>query len=136
MLFRYSALTFNGHRIHYDQQYAHDVEGYKNLVVHGPLTATLLQDFAQDCLPDSRLAKFEFKGVSPLFCNETLELQAQMDEDDPDRLNMRVLNQSGVLAMTAIAHLDADTTHKAMYSRPRSTKGPSPRYDPKDGARQ
>jgi 3-methylfumaryl-CoA hydratase len=47
LLFRYSALTFNGHRIHYDQPYARDVEGYRDLVVHGPLTATLLQQFAQ-----------------------------------------------------------------------------------------
>jgi 3-methylfumaryl-CoA hydratase len=106
LLFRYSALTFNGHRIHYDQPYASNVEGYRNLVVHGPLTATLLQKFARDCKPDSRLARFEFKGMNPLFVNEALELQAWMDEDDHSQLNMRVLDQSGALAMKATAYLE------------------------------
>jgi len=106
MLFRYSALTFNGHRIHYDQSYARDVEGYRDLVVHGPLAATLLQNFAQDCKPHSKLSAFEFKGLSPLFVNETLELQAWCDPDDGSRLNMRAVDSSGVIAMQATAHLE------------------------------
>jgi 3-methylfumaryl-CoA hydratase len=65
-LFRYSALTFNGHRIHYDRRYVTDTEGYPGLVVHGPLIATLLADLARrhDRRP---LASFEFRAVSPLF---------------------------------------------------------------------
>jgi 3-methylfumaryl-CoA hydratase len=106
MLFRYSALTFNGHRIHYDKPYAIDVEGYRSLVVHGPLTATLLQNFAQDCKPDSRLSMFEFKGVNPLFVDEVLELQAWMEEDNHNQMNMRVLDQDGALAMKATACLE------------------------------
>ena len=106
MLFRYSALTFNGHRIHYDQSYACDVEGYKSLVVHGPLTATLLQNFAQICKPQSRLKAFEFKGVSPLFVNETLELQAWCNPDDSSLLNMAAVDSNGALAMQATAHLE------------------------------
>ncbi|MFL9933941.1 MaoC family dehydratase N-terminal domain-containing protein [Paraburkholderia sp. RL18-103-BIB-C] len=106
MLFRYSALTFNGHRIHYDQAYARDVEGYRNLVVHGPLTATLLQNFAQICKPQSKLCGFEFKGLSPLFVNETLELQAWCDPDDNSRLSMRAVDSNGALAMEATAHLE------------------------------
>jgi 3-methylfumaryl-CoA hydratase len=67
LLFRYSALTFNGHRIHYDRRYAEDVEGYAGLVVHGPLIATLLLDLMQTQLPAVRIARFEFKATRPTF---------------------------------------------------------------------
>jgi 3-methylfumaryl-CoA hydratase len=67
LLFRYSALTFNGHRIHYDRRYVTEVEGYPGLIVHGPLIATLLHDLLRWQLPDARLASFEFRAVRPLF---------------------------------------------------------------------
>lgn len=67
MLFRYSALTFNGHRIHYDRDYCRDVEGYPGLVFHGPLTATLLAKLACETNPDKRLKSFAFKAHAPLF---------------------------------------------------------------------
>jgi len=67
-LFRYSALTFNSHRIHYDADYAREVEGYRDLVVHGPLLATLLADLAGR--QGDRLATFDYKAVSPLFVSE------------------------------------------------------------------
>jgi 3-methylfumaryl-CoA hydratase len=63
-LFRYSALTFNGHRIHYDVDYARDIEGYPGLVIHGPLIATLLVDLAAQQAP---VRHFEFRAKSPLF---------------------------------------------------------------------
>jgi 3-methylfumaryl-CoA hydratase len=66
LLFRYSALTFNSHRIHYDQPYATKVEGYAGLVVHGPLQATLMLDLAREKAAGRRLARFTFRGVSPL----------------------------------------------------------------------
>jgi 3-methylfumaryl-CoA hydratase len=69
LLFRYSALTFNSHRIHYDHPYVTKEEGYPDLVVHGPLCATLLVEEVQRQFPDSRIASFEFKAVSPLFAN-------------------------------------------------------------------
>ncbi|KUF10448.1 FAS1-like dehydratase domain-containing protein [Pseudoponticoccus marisrubri] len=65
MLFRYSALTFNGHRIHYDVDYARQVEGYEGLVFHGPLTATLLADLATRSLGQP-LRRFSFRGTAPL----------------------------------------------------------------------
>jgi len=65
LLFRYSALTFNGHRIHYDRPYATEVEGYPGLVVHGPLIATLLADLARRERPDARVTSFSFKAVRP-----------------------------------------------------------------------
>lgn len=72
LLFRYSALTLNGHRIHYDLDYARDVEGYRGLVVHGPLLAQLLMLMATDIL--GPLATFSFRAYSPLIHFETAEL--------------------------------------------------------------
>jgi 3-methylfumaryl-CoA hydratase len=67
LLFRYSALTFNGHRIHYDRRYVTEVEGYPGLIVHGPLIATLLVDLARRQRPDARIRSFSFKAVRPTF---------------------------------------------------------------------
>ena len=74
LLFRFSALTFNSHRIHYDAPYAANVEGYRGLVVHGPLTATLLLDLARRHLGDNALKSFSFRGVSPAIAGEMLHL--------------------------------------------------------------
>ncbi|CAM5780494.1 MaoC family dehydratase N-terminal domain-containing protein [Ottowia pentelensis] len=67
LLFRYSALTFNGHRIHYDRRYVTEVEGYPGLVVHGPLIATLLVDLARRHAPGRFVRRFEFRAVRPTF---------------------------------------------------------------------
>ncbi len=67
LLFRYSALTFNGHRIHYDRKYVTEVEGYPGLVVHGPMVATMLLDLLRHQLPDAELASYEFRAVRPVF---------------------------------------------------------------------
>lgn len=67
LLFRYSALTFNGHRIHYDRRYATEVEGYPGLIVHGPLIATLLLDLLRRELPQAQVARYEFRAVRPTF---------------------------------------------------------------------
>jgi 3-methylfumaryl-CoA hydratase len=67
LLFRYSAMTFNGHRIHYDRRYANEVEGYPGLVVHGPLIATLLLDLLRTNVPDAQVLHFAFRATRPLF---------------------------------------------------------------------
>ncbi len=67
LLFRYSALTFNGHRIHYDRKYVTEVEGYPGLIVHGPMVATMLLDLLRHQLPDAELASYEFRAVRPVF---------------------------------------------------------------------
>ena len=74
LLFRYSALTFNTHRIHYDAPYAREVERYRGLVVHGPLTASLLLQLAARELGGNRLTRFEFRGISPAIAGEPLHL--------------------------------------------------------------
>ncbi|MEX0341746.1 MAG: MaoC family dehydratase N-terminal domain-containing protein [Erythrobacter sp.] len=74
LLFRYSALTFNTHRIHYDAPYTREVEHYRGLVVHGPLTASLLLQLAGSHFGENRLASFTFRGVSPAIASEPLHL--------------------------------------------------------------
>ena len=81
LLFRYSALTFNGHRIHYDRNYASAVEGYPGLVVHGPLIATLLVDLARRERPEARIARFGFKAVRPSFDLHPLRLCGRPSPD-------------------------------------------------------
>jgi 3-methylfumaryl-CoA hydratase len=81
LLFRYSALTFNSHRIHYDLPYAQNEERYRGLVVHGPLTATLLLDLAQREFGDNSLKTFTFRGTSPAICGEVLHLVMRASEN-------------------------------------------------------
>jgi 3-methylfumaryl-CoA hydratase len=102
LLFRYSALTSNGHRIHYDETYARQEEGYPALVVHGPLTATLLQNFALRCFPEQRLVRFEFRGVHPLFVTAPFTLEA-VAKTEPRTLSLWARGPDGELAMRASA---------------------------------
>ncbi len=77
LLFRYSALTFNGHRIHYDRTYCREYEGYPGLVVHGPLQATLLLDLCRRNKPEKLIRRFEFRAQHPLFDGETMLIAGQ-----------------------------------------------------------
>ena len=81
LLFRFSALTFNTHRIHYDAPYGRDVERYRGLVVHGPLTSSLLLQMAAQKVGENRLRTFNFRGVSPAIADEPLHL-AMRESDD------------------------------------------------------
>jgi 3-methylfumaryl-CoA hydratase len=80
LLFRYAALTFNAHRIHYDRDWAVQQEGYPGLVVQGPLTATLLLDLLYRKQPDRQVTEFSFRGLSPLFELAAFELHGVSDE--------------------------------------------------------
>jgi 3-methylfumaryl-CoA hydratase len=101
LLFRYSALTFNSHRIHYDQAYAREVEGYPDLIVHGPLSATLLQRFALEHAAGRMLRRFDFRGVAPLFVGRAFQLEGRRIEDGT--LELWVRGPQGELAMSATA---------------------------------
>ncbi len=103
LLFRYSALTFNGHRIHYDRRYVTEVEGYPGLVVHGPLIATLLLDLLRRQLPDARVAAFSFKAVKPIFDVGPFEVCGRSADDRSVKLWART--PEGHLAMDANATL-------------------------------
>ena len=102
LLFRYSALTFNGHRIHYDGAYAREVEGYDGLVVHGPMQALWMQNLAATVL--GRPARvFSYRGLSPLTCGHDVKVEARRDGD---RLDLRVRRRSdSVVTMSARAEL-------------------------------
>ena len=104
LLFRYSALTFNGHRIHYDRRYVTEVEGYSGLVVHGPLIATLLVDLLRRHRPDATLARFSFRAVGPLFEPSAFELCGR-PESDGRSVQLWARDADGGMAMQATAEL-------------------------------
>ncbi|ARJ67196.1 acyl-CoA dehydrogenase [Magnetospirillum sp. ME-1] len=98
LLFRYSALTFNGHRIHYDRDYCREVEGYPGLIVHGPLTATLLMDLFLRHNPGARITGFRFRARRPLFDIHPLEVCGR---PVPGGAELWAVDHQGNLAMSA-----------------------------------
>lgn len=104
LLFRYSALTFNGHRIHYDHPYVTTVEGYPGLVVHGPLIATLLVDLIARHAPTARLTAFAFRAVRPTFADQTFTL-CGLPDDDGQTVTLWAKDHDGYLTMQATATL-------------------------------
>jgi 3-methylfumaryl-CoA hydratase len=103
LLFRYSALTFNGHRIHYDRRYVTEVEGYPGLIVHGPLIATLLLDLLRRELPNAQVRHFSFKAVKPIFDVAPFQLCGRLEGDKTVKLWAQTAE--GHLAMDASATL-------------------------------
>ena len=97
-LFRYSAVTFNGHRIHYDLAYVTKVEGYPGLVVHGPFSALKLCTFAENLL--GGVKTFRFRGEAPLFCDQPVRLVAKKAADE---LQVKAVRCDGVVGMSATA---------------------------------
>lgn len=97
-LFRFSALTFNGHRIHYDRTYAETVEKYPGLVVHGPLQAICLYEAGARWSDGRPAASFDFKGVRPLFDFEPATIHGQPNERG---LNLYMATGSGHVTMQA-----------------------------------
>jgi 3-methylfumaryl-CoA hydratase len=97
MLFRFSALTFNAHRIHYDQGYAQGREGYRERVVHGPLVAILLGELHRKRVP-APLRRFEFRAHRPLFVDEPILLTATTLAD---HTRLQALDPTGAMAMEA-----------------------------------
>jgi 3-methylfumaryl-CoA hydratase len=104
LLFRYSALTFNGHRIHYDRRYVTQVEGYPGLVVHGPLIATLLVDLLRRNLPQAQLERFEFRAVRPVFDVAPFKLHG-LPSADGKTVQLWTEDHEGWLTMQATATL-------------------------------
>ena len=100
MLFRFSAMTFNGHKIHYDRAYASEEEGYPGLVVHAPLVAMLLLQLVRKNT-DKGVSQFDFRAMAPIFDGQSFQLLAV--ETETDSLNMRVLRADGKTAAQAVA---------------------------------
>jgi 3-methylfumaryl-CoA hydratase len=100
LLFRYSALTYNSHRIHYDRNYATGEEYYPALVVHGPLLATCLAGLAQDMRPDQELTRFEFRAIRPSFDSDSLWVEGRDENGD---LSLWSRDAAGNIGMQASA---------------------------------
>ncbi len=101
LLFRFSALTFNAHRIHYDRAYAADVEGYPGLVVHGPLTAVLLLQLVRQNTPRA-VAAFSFRGLAPLFDLGPIHL---LGRPEPGAVELEARGPDGAVALAASCRL-------------------------------
>jgi 3-methylfumaryl-CoA hydratase len=101
MLMRFSALTFNAHLIHFDQLYTQREEGYPERVVHGPLVAVVLARLLALNQID-RLDRFEFRARSPLYVNRPIHFMGKVESD---RVGLRAIGSSGMLAMDATAWL-------------------------------
>ena len=104
LLFRFSALTFNSHRIHYDRPWAMDVEGYPGLVVHGPLTTTLLIDFARDSNPGRTIRGYTTQARAPLFDTAPFELRGRPKADGKGA-ELWAVTPEGTVAMGAEVEL-------------------------------
>lgn len=105
LLFRYSALTFNGHRIHYDRKYVTETEGYPGLIVHGPLIATLLMDLLRREQPQAKVRRFEFKAVRPTFDINPFSVHGQPSADGKS-VRLWGRDHEGWLTMDATAALE------------------------------
>ena len=99
LLFRFSAVTFNSHRIHFDHEYAISEEGYPDLVVHGPLTAIMLARSAARWV-ERPLYSFEFRARAPLFVDQPVTISASHSEDS---VALTATRSDGATAMTATA---------------------------------
>src|SRR6201988_3851725 len=101
LLFRYSALTFNGHRIHYDRNYVTKVEGYPGLIFHGPLQASFIVEMAAKLHGGAAPKKFVYRGVQPLF--EGSEFSVNADDNGSGGLEMWTANAQGQPTMKGVA---------------------------------
>ena len=104
LLFRYSALTFNGHRIHYDQPFCTESEGYEGLVVHGPLLATLLLDLLRREHPEAKVTAFQFRAMAPVFDTHGFSVHGTPGEN-PATFRLWSRRHDGALAMDATAKI-------------------------------
>ncbi|CAG8514240.1 10672_t:CDS:2 [Acaulospora morrowiae] len=105
LLFRFSALTFNSHRIHYDHLYSTKVEGYPRCLVHGPLTCTLLMDLVRDNLPSNKLhiKSFSYRALSPLYVGEEFKICGKKSDTSDMSFEVWAENKEGGVAMRGTA---------------------------------
>ncbi len=104
VLFRYSALTFNAHRIHYDRDYVRDVEDYRGLLVHGPLLATLLIDELLLRFPGRPLLEYSFRVTHPVFDTQSFSLCGR-EPDATGRTDLWIANEEGAECLRGEARM-------------------------------
>jgi 3-methylfumaryl-CoA hydratase len=103
LLFKYSALTFNGHRIHYDRDFCKEEFGYPGLVVHGPLIATLLIELVRKELPYAKISEYSFRAKGPIFDFQSFKVEGFKDDD---QVFLWAVNQDGFETMAARAKIE------------------------------
>jgi 3-methylfumaryl-CoA hydratase len=103
LLFRYSALTGNAHRIHYDETYAREIAGHTGLVVHGPLQATFLAQLLRQRFPGRRLRTFSYRALRPAIAPTSLVLEAS---DEGGRVALQSRQTDGAVSMSAEAVIE------------------------------
>ena len=99
-LFRYSALTYNSHRIHYDLHYTTDVEGHKNLLVHGPLTATCVINEINNFIKKD-ISRYSFSLLKPIYVNEKITLKVYRSRLDKSVIIAKVLKEKNEIAFSS-----------------------------------
>jgi len=109
LLFRFSALTGNAHRIHYDERYARQEEGYAGIVVHGPLQAILLSNLAARLSDGRRLAGFRHRGHQPLIAGEPLQMEGWREGA---AVKLRIRDRDGWICTSAEATFDQPPSSK------------------------
>jgi 3-methylfumaryl-CoA hydratase len=110
LLFRYSALTFNAHRIHYDRDFCREEFGFPGLAVHGPLIATLLIELVRKNLPSARITEYAFRANAPIFDFQVFKVEGCREND---QVSLWAVNPDGFEAMTAQAKLETEETRSA-----------------------
>jgi 3-methylfumaryl-CoA hydratase len=115
VLFRFSALTFNSHRIHYDRTWAMEVEGYPGLVVHGPFTATQLVDFARDHADGHGIAAFTAQARAPLFDTAPFELRGRPSADGKTA-DLWAVTPAGTIAVSAQVELQPKRSRRSGFA--------------------
>lgn len=111
LLFRFSALTYNAHRIHYDRDYARRTEGYPGLVVHGPLQAMLLAELVRTAFPQHTVARFVFRSTAPAFDDSPLLLRARLNPENAE-VQLAAFTGKGRRTMSATATLPSEKEMK------------------------
>jgi hydroxyacyl-ACP dehydratase HTD2-like protein with hotdog domain len=107
LLFRFSALTYNAHRIHYDADYATGVEGHPSLVVHGPLLALLCFELPRRHAPRQRVTQLSFRAWSPVYVGQRCTVTGGPRDDGSAGCAMQVAGPDGAVALTAEGRLSA-----------------------------
>jgi hydroxyacyl-ACP dehydratase HTD2-like protein with hotdog domain len=112
LLFRFSALTFNAHGIHLDPRYAREVEGHRNLLLHGPLSLVLMLSVLRSQLKEGEMVlRFDYRNLAPLYAEEELKICVRKDTDKEDKYDVWIEGKEGGYAVKGSAVVGpVDTT--------------------------
>lgn len=104
MLFRFSALSFNAHKIHIDPQYTREVEGHRNLLVHGPLSLVLMLSVLRSQLKDGEMVlRFDYKNLAPLYAEEEMKICVRKNPDKENKFDIWIEGRDGGYAVKGTA---------------------------------